>query len=232
MNDMHHSAIERKTIAPNEMDTVNPNKRIDTSRSIKESQEVNPNIRVSDAFSNKEVSTKHEDIDPNKRIEKSNSFAERQNEGFDPDKGVEKKDTAEINTRNTQLEGKEHPDTGVSFERKTVKDADGNEVTGVFPVFDSEYDAQLPEDLYEASDKKQFAECNEQLKGAIEKDPELAKKFTPEQLEQIKNGDTPDGYVWHHNEETGKMQLVDSDVHAKTGHTGGKTIWGGGNENR
>ena len=140
--------------------------------------------------------------------------------------------TAEINTRNTQLEGKEHPDTGVPFERKTVKDADGNEVTGVFPVFDSEYDAQLPEDLYEASDKKQFAECNEQLKGAIEKDPELAKKFTPEQLEQIENGDTPDGYTWHHNEETCKMQLVDSDVHAKTGHTGGKTIWGGGNENR
>lgn len=172
------------------------------------------------------------DFDPDKRVEKSNSFAVRQNEGFNPDNRVEKTDTAEIHTRNYQLEGKEHPVTGVPFERKTVKDADGNEVTGVFPVFDSTYDAQLPEDLYKASDKEQFAESNEQLKGAIEKDPELAKEFTPEQLEQIKNGDTPDGYVWHHNEETGKMQLVDSDVHAKTGHTGGKTIWGGGNENR
>lgn len=159
--------------------------------------------------------------------------------GYDPDKKVEKKDTGndekisyEIHTRNESLEGDKHPITGVPFERKTVEDSDGNEVTGVFPEFDSDFDAQLPKDLYEASDKEQFAECNRQLKEAVEKDPELAKKFTPEQLEQIKNGDTPDGYTWHHNEEKGKMQLVDSDIHAKTGHTGGKTIWGGGNENR
>lgn len=159
--------------------------------------------------------------------------------GYDPDKKVEKKDTVndekisyEIHTRNESLEGDRHPITGVPFERKTVEDSDGNEVTGVFPEFDSDFDAQLPEDLYEASDKEQFAECNRQLKEAVEKDPELAKRFTPEQLEQIKNGDTPDGYTWHHNEEKGKMQLVDSDIHAKTGHTGGKTIWGGGNENR
>ena len=159
--------------------------------------------------------------------------------GYDPDKKVEKKDTGndekisyEIHTRNESLEGDRHPITGVPFERKTVEDSDGNEVTGVFPEFDFDFDAQLPEDLYEASDKEQFAECNRQLKEAVEKDPELAKKFTPEQLEQIKNGDTPDGYTWHHNEEKGKMQLVDSDIHAKTGHTGGKTIWGGGNENR
>ena len=159
--------------------------------------------------------------------------------GYDPDKKVEKKDTVndekisyEIHTRNESLEGDRHPITGVPFERKTVEDSDGNEVTGVFPEFDFDFDAQLPEDLYEASDKEQFAECNRQLKEAVEKDPELAKRFTPEQLEQIKNGDTPDGYTWHHNEEKGKMQLVDSDIHAKTGHTGGKTIWGGGNENR
>lgn len=159
--------------------------------------------------------------------------------GYDPDKKVEKKDTGndekisyEIHTRNESLEGDRHPITGVPFERKTVEDSDGNEVTGVFPEFDSDFDAQLPEDLYEASDKEQFAECNKQLKEAVEKDPELAKRFTPEQLEQIKNGDTPDGYTWHHNEEKGKMQLIDSDIHAKTGHTGGKTIWGGGNENR
>lgn len=138
----------------------------------------------------------------------------------------------EIHTRNESLDGDRHPITGVPFERKTVEDSEGNEVTGVFPEFDSDFDAQLPEDLYEASDKEQFAECNKQLKEAVEKDPELAKKFTPEQLEQIKNGETPDGYTWHHNEEKGKMQLVDSETHAKTGHTGGRSIWGGGNENR
>ena len=178
-------------------------------------------------------------FDPDKKIEKSDVVPTKTNEGYDPDKKVEKKDSGndekisyEIHTRNESLEGDRHPITGVKFERKTVVDSDGNEVTGVFPEFDSDFDAQLPEDLYEASDKDQFAECNKQLKEAVEKDPELAKEFTPEQLEQIKNGATPDGYTWHHNEEKGKMQLVDSDIHAKTGHTGGKTIWGGGNDNR
>lgn len=176
-------------------------------------------------------------FDPDKKAEISHTDAGKKSEtkDFDPDKRAEVSETKspkEIHTRNESLEGKKHPETGVPFERKTVKDADGNEVTGVFPEFDSAFDAQLPEDLYKSSDKEQFAECNKQLKEKVENNPEFAKKFTSEQLEQIKNGDTPDGYTWHHNEETGKMQLVDSDVHAKTGHTGGKTIWGGGNENR
>ncbi|MBQ3837656.1 MAG: HNH endonuclease [Treponema sp.] len=174
--------------------------------------------------------------DPDKKIGKGEVSEQDETKAkdteYDPDKKVEKKISYEIHTRNESLEGEKHPITGVPFEKKTVKDADGNYVTGVFPEFESVYDAQLSEDLYQATDKEQFAECNKQLKESVEKDPELARKFTPEQLEQIKNGDTPDGYTWHHNEETGKMQLVESDTHAKTGHTGGKTIWGGGNENR
>ncbi len=75
-------------------------------------------------------------------------------------------------------------------------------------------------------------ECNVQLKEAVENDQDLRTKFTPEQLEQIGNGDTPDGYTWHHDSEIGKMQLVDTRTHQLTGHTGGKTIWGGGSENR
>lgn len=184
-------------------------------------------------------------FDPDKKAEISNKDLGKEYEtnNFDPDKkaevlkksdvnGTETKSPRKIQTRNESLEGKTHPETGVPFECKTVKDADGNEVTGIFPEFDSTFDAQLPEDLYQGTDKEQFSESNRQLKEKVENDPKFAKKFTPEQLEQIKNGDTPDGYTWHHNEETGKMQLVDSDVHAKTGHTGGKTIWGGGKENR
>ena len=137
-----------------------------------------------------------------------------------------------IPCRNSDLEGQKHPVTGVEFVAKTVTDADGNEVDVVVPVFDSKFDVQLSDENLQASDAKQFKECNEKLKDAVENDPEFAKQFTDEQLEQIKDGETPDGYVWHHNEECGKMQLVDYDTHAKTGHTGGKTIWGGGNENR
>ena len=178
------------------------------------------------------------DVDPDRRVEVRS--VEMSDEGdvsarIDPDRRVDvanERIAYEIHTRNESLDGDRHPITGVPFERKTVEYADGNEVTGVFPVFDSEFDAQLPDELLQSSDREQFDECNKQLKEAVENDSELAAKFTPEQLEQIMNGDTPDGYTWHHNEEKGKMQLVDADTHAQTGHTGGKTIWGGGNGNR
>ena len=195
--------IFRETV-PSEQHESQRTPRLDPDRRV----EVKP-VETTDACGD------HLNIDPDRRVD------------------VEKEQIAyEIHTRNESLDGDRHPITGVPFERKTVQDADGNEVTGVFPVFDSEFDAQLPDELLQSSDREQFNECNRQLKDAVENDPELAAKFTPEQLEQIKNGEMPDGYTWHHNEEKGKMQLVDADTHAQTGHTGGKTIWGGGNENR
>ena len=165
--------------------------------------------------------------DPDKRIEQKKESAETVET-----KETENSETQSIPCRNESLEGKEHPETGVPFKGRTVENDRGEKVEGVFPEFESDYDVQLPKNLEKASDAEQFAECNKQLKDAVEKDPKVAEKFTPEQLEQIKNGDTPDGYTWHHNEEKGKMQLVDSDTHARTGHTGGKAIWGGGSENR
>lgn len=35
-----------------------------------------------------------------------------------------------------------------------------------------------------------------------------------------------EGGQWHHTERTGVMQLVDSELHGKTGHSGGFSIWG------
>ena len=62
------------------------------------------------------------------------------------------------------------------------------------------------------------------------------RNFSEEQIEQINEGITkggaPDGYTWHHDAETGKMQLVDSDLHGDSRHTGGRAIWGGGSEFR
>ena len=36
---------------------------------------------------------------------------------------------------------------------------------------------------------------------------------------------TPKGYTWHHHQDTGRMQLVESDIHGDTGHTGGFSLW-------
>lgn len=140
-------------------------------------------------------------------------------------------DDKRIPCRNEDLAGKEHLETQVTFEQKTVV-IDGVEKEVVVPVFDSAFDAKLPEDKFKSSDAVQFKECNAQLKESLENDPELQAKFDNEQLEQIESGDTPDGYTWHHDAEAGKMQLVDSDIHQKTGHTGGRSIWGGGSDNR
>lgn len=141
-----------------------------------------------------------------------------------------------IETRNSGLENDRHPITGVPFERRTVDLPDGDKVEGVFPRFDSMFDAKIPEDMYLKDDVQQFKECSKQLVNAIEHDPDLKNRFSEDQIAQIyegvSTGNPPDGYVWHHDAEAGKIQLVDFETHEKTGHTGGRSLWGGGSDCR
>lgn len=138
-----------------------------------------------------------------------------------------KNDVVELKTLNEKLADTVHPESGVPYAKKTI-DLHGTKIEGVFPKFDAVYTTNLPEDKLLASDKVQFDYCIEQLQKNIEKNPSLKDKFSPRQLEQIMHGKTPGGYTWHHNEEVGKMELVDTVIHDKTAHTGGKAIWGGG----
>ncbi len=137
-----------------------------------------------------------------------------------------------IKTINDGLVGQNHPDTGIPYVEKEVVTDTGEKVKGVFPEFESKFDVQLPEELQQAPDRTQFAECNKQLQEKVATDPELRSQFSEDQLADIEDGYTPEGYTWHHNEELGKMQLVDSDIHSQTRHTGERNIWGGGTENR
>ncbi|MBI9013199.1 MAG: HNH endonuclease [Clostridiales bacterium] len=138
-------------------------------------------------------------------------------------------------TRNESLEGRIHPITGVPFERRTII-FDNEEISGVFPKFDKVFEAELTPEYFGETDYSQFKECNKQLNDFLEKNPDFKKSFSKDQLEQIKDGisdgTAPDGYVWHHDPGIGKMQLVDFDTHVQTGHTGGKSLWGGGSSNR
>lgn len=64
---------------------------------------------------------------------------------------------------------------------------------------------------------------------AAERMPELYEAHD----EEIKNGEPRiSGLTWHHTEHPGQMQLIDSDVHSKCRHTGGRSVWGGGSECR
>ena len=60
------------------------------------------------------------------------------------------------------------------------------------------------------------------------KDKKWIDVFSKEELEDIANDIDLENYVWHHNEKEGLMQLVDANIHAKTGHDGGMKFWGAG----
>lgn len=133
-----------------------------------------------------------------------------------------------LKTRNAELAGSVHPETGVPFTKEVVHLPDGTIREGVFPEFPAIFETTLPDELLRATDYQQAQYSNEQLRHAVENDPALKAQFNETQLEQIAAGDTPDGFTWHHHQEPGRMQLVDTNVHMGTGHTGGKEIWGDG----
>jgi hypothetical protein len=148
--------------------------------------------------------------------------------------GADLVEAEEIETRNDHLNGIEHPETGVLFVEKTVELPDGEVIKGTFPVFESKFNVVIAEELYLESDQVHFNIANETLYQAIQNDPNLAHELGLSQadVQALANGQTPEGYTWHHHEEPGLLQLVDEEVHHNTGHTGGRELWGGGAEFR
>ena len=117
---------------------------------------------------------------------------------------------------------------GVHYVEKVVN-INGVEITIVVPEFPSCFEFTIPDELLLADDESLFKYCTQELLEAIKNDPEIASKFTPKQLEQIESGAPRiSGWTWHHAEECGKMQLVQTKIHECSRHTGGKSIWGGG----
>lgn len=129
-------------------------------------------------------------------------------------------------TDRSDLEG-QTAENGVPYERRRIE-INGVVIEGVFPKFKSAFDTELAPDNWKT--KVYAKECNEALKEAIKNNPKLRNKFTDEQLQDIEEGRTPRGYVWHHNEVPGKMQLVKREDHDRViggaAHTGGNSLWG------
>lgn len=87
-------------------------------------------------------------------------------------------------------------------------------------------------ELFVENAAKEFKYCNSKLANEVKVNSKIGEKFTPEQLAQIGANKAPNGFTWHHTEEVEIIQLVKSDVHDKSRHTGGKAIWDGGKGNR
>ncbi len=120
----------------------------------------------------------------------------------------------------------------VEYRKRTI-DVDGKKEEGYFPKFDSVFKTKLPKDMYKETDYKQFKYCTEKLKQKIFGAGKGLVAFSKRQLEQIKNGEPRiGGYTWHHNEKEGIMELVKTKEHQANPHRGGRSIWGGGSQNR
>lgn len=148
--------------------------------------------------------------------------------------GADIVEAEEIETRNDYLSGYEHPETGVHFVEKTIDLPNGHIVEGTFPIFDETFNVMIAEELYIETVDVHFEVANETLYQAITENPNFANEigFSQTDVQGLANGQTPEGYTWHHNEEPGLLQLVDEETHAQTAHTGGQAIWGGGSDYR
>lgn len=148
--------------------------------------------------------------------------------------GADVVEAESLETTNDHLNGYEHPETGVPFVEKAIELQNGQVVEGTFPVFESNFNVVLSEEVYLESDHVQFNIANNTLYQAISQNPSLANELglSSTDVQALANGQTPEGYTWHHNEEPGVLQLVDKETHEQTAHTGGRAIWGGGSEYR
>lgn len=119
--------------------------------------------------------------------------------------GADMVEAEELETRNDHLNGYEHPDTGVLFVEKIVELPNGQVIEGTFPVFDSNFSVMIVEDLYLEGDDVHFEVANDTLYQSIVKNPSLANELGLSQsdVQSVANGQTPEGYTWHHNEEPG-----------------------------
>ncbi|WP_208604961.1 HNH endonuclease, partial [Rodentibacter genomosp. 2] len=123
------------------------------------------------------------------------------------------------NAKNVKLAGQRHPKTGVPFDNKG------------FPIFDqfTAYDTRLDISRFKnASYTEQMKMATKDLADAIERGHVDKNQFTSSQLEAIYQGNSKiPGLTWHHHQDTGRMQLIDTDIHKGTGHIGGEGMKNG-----
>jgi len=119
--------------------------------------------------------------------------------------------------KNVKLAGKRHPVTGIVFDERG------------FPIFDgvAEFDTRIANDVVSVMDRDHhMIAATAQLDEAIQRAEVGAMKFSQEQLAAIRahKARVP-GYIWHHHQHRGRMQLVPRDIHDATGHAGGFKTW-------
>lgn len=110
--------------------------------------------------------------------------------------------------------GKVHSVTKIKFDSKG------------FPKFKSYYTVKLRRKDYRKTREQHFYIANKILYKEILSNARLRAKFSKKEIYQLSNGETPNKYTWHHHQDAGVLQLVEHNIHSKTSHVGGYSIWG------
>jgi len=112
--------------------------------------------------------------------------------------------------------------------------AEGIEYRNGYPDFTpiQIFESGLPINLFNRNDDYQFTDCNLELRDKLPCLPYLISYFDDTQLSAIGKGQTPIGYTWHHDIQSGRMQLVPTSIHRNCTHYGGRERWGGGTSAR
>lgn len=94
-----------------------------------------------------------------------------------------------------------------------------------FPKFKSYYTIILRRKYYHRSRERHFYIANRTVFKEVSS-CRVRKRFTSSEMYNFSHGITPKGYTWHHHQNKGILQLVDTKIHSETPHIGGYSIWG------
>ena len=118
---------------------------------------------------------------------------------------------------NVRRRGDRHPRSAVVFDQRGL------------PIYDdvTVFDTRIPAgDVAVRNRATHMRAATKKLDEAIKSGQVRASQFTPGQLAAIrKHSDIIPGYTWHHHQDRGRMQLVPTFGHDKTGHIGGFRLW-------
>ena len=105
---------------------------------------------------------------------------------------------------------------------------------GGFPMFTSYHDYRLPYKFVGPlhTDHIQFREAFKDFAKGLKEDPGWRRNFDPMQVQAIEaalqtNGPRIRGFVWHHHQDHGVLQLVSEADHRRIQHYGGRFTTGG-----
>ena len=105
---------------------------------------------------------------------------------------------------------------------------------GGFPIFTSYHDYRLPVRLVGPlhTDHIQFKAAFQDFANTISADSQWRRHFSPSQSQAIEralptNGPRIGGFVWHHHQDHGVLQLVTESEHRHIAHYGARFTTGG-----